>query len=272
MRRTFFAIAALAAALVLAAGCAESNPQPSPGTGDGAEYVDMGNGPVDKDDALALGDAAVPGGDIPEAHEVAPGDVTPEEDIPAPTDAVPEIDADIPGPPDIDADVPQPLDAVPDIDADVPAPTDAVPDIDADVPAPTDAVPDIDADVPGPTDVATDTDVPGSSDVATDGPGKCGDPDLYKDCKWDLPQENCVETGGTWGPGGLNPNPFCHCPTGDGGCPCHSENDCASLCLVPFDQDCSKAKAGECSPTFANFGCFCILMGPGDPPGAICID
>jgi hypothetical protein len=116
---------------------------------------------------------------------------------------------------------------------------------------------------------------PGQEDADKNGKGDvcegCGNPDLYKNCNWELPKDKCLDAGGTWGPGGLNPNSFCHCPTGDGGCPCNGPDDCVGMCIASLDVDCEKATEGACSESQATFGCFCIFMEEGKSAG-ICID
>lgn len=99
----------------------------------------------------------------------------------------------------------------------------------------------------------------------------CGDPDKYADCTADLDEAACVEAGGTFGMGGLSPIPFCLCPSGDGGCPCHDGDTCVGICYAPLDGDCQELTEGTCSDTKIMFGCFCIFQEPGEAWG-ICID
>ncbi len=99
----------------------------------------------------------------------------------------------------------------------------------------------------------------------------CGDPDEYADCEYGLDEEACAAAGGTYGVGGLSPEPFCLCPSGDGGCPCHGGDTCVGICYAPLDGDCQGLTEGTCSDTKIMFGCFCIFEQDGEAWG-ICID
>ena len=99
----------------------------------------------------------------------------------------------------------------------------------------------------------------------------CGEPGKYADCTYELEEVVCIEEGGTFGKYGLSPEPFCLCPTGDGGCPCDGPNDCVGVCWAPMDGDCQELTEGTCSETQMIFGCFCIFEEEGEAWG-ICID
>ena len=108
-------------------------------------------------------------------------------------------------------------------------------------------------------------------------PATCGDPEVmarYRDCTAAEGADACATLGGTWGPLGLSPDPFCQCPTGDGDCPCTKDSDCSTLCLAPTGadgiNDCSGLVEGTCSagPTV---GCWCRFDENGEV-SSICID
>jgi hypothetical protein len=117
---------------------------------------------------------------------------------------------------------------------------------------------------------------PTQEDFDADGIGDacdeiCGNPGMYANCEWGLDETACLEAGGSWGPGGLSPMHFCHCPTGDGGCPCHGPDVCDGMCWAPIEGDCSELTEGTCAETQAMFGCFCVFEADGQA-WALCID
>lgn len=75
-------------------------------------------------------------------------------------------------------------------------------------------------------------------------------------------QATCEAKGGTWGRGGLLPEPQCIAPSPDAGKSCSSESDCTGFCL---------ADTRTCSPTTPFFGCHAILMEDG-ARAEICVD
>jgi len=125
------------------------------------------------------------------------------------------------------------------------------------------------SDVMGPADVSEVTE----EDVWPDDVAPCGDRAKYAACEWGLEEDACKAAGGriTTGPFG---EVFCECPTGDGGCPCDSADDCVYLCLASNDYvtDCDNIKTGVCSDTNAVFGCVCVLDFDGPGPGLVCFD
>jgi hypothetical protein len=106
---------------------------------------------------------------------------------------------------------------------------------------------------------------------------ECGDPDImarYAECSSATDADACEALGGTWAPLGLNPDPICQCPTGDGDCPCSQNSDCVTACLAPTGpggiDDCAGLTEGTCAarPTA---GCWCMFDSPG-AASSICWD
>jgi hypothetical protein len=288
---------------VLASGCLESNPQPMPQGGKGADgQIDSAWYP--NADAPALMDDTTQGGGADAASETLPpspdslsdlamADLAPDAVVPDAEVTLPDLNdtAEDPGlPPDLAADE-DGLDACsPDCPGDTGS--DIEPDA-GDVPGDTLDCGPIDTDGDGLFDACDEDDDddgvldtvdvcplvsdPGQEDADQDGQGDacettCGNPDKYASCTWDLPQEKCLAEGGQWGTWGLSPIPSCMCPSGDGGCPCNSSDDCVGPCFAPLDMDCNQYTVGHCSQTKMMFGCFCIFGQEGEPPAGICID
>lgn len=98
----------------------------------------------------------------------------------------------------------------------------------------------------------------------------------FEQCRAAENEEDCAAAGGEWGPGGLSPFPLCHCPTGEGECPCDGPQDCAvGACVAPLgdgglDNPCAHAQ-GYCAAWQPQFGCYCIFQEDGQA-WAICVD
>lgn len=100
----------------------------------------------------------------------------------------------------------------------------------------------------------------------------CGDPVVmarFHTCQATRDEASCRAAGGIWDRGGLSPTPFCHCPTGQDSCVCHTRSEClghcsASLAVCP-------ATMGRCDSRAPHFGCFCTFGDDGSS-AAICVD
>lgn len=96
----------------------------------------------------------------------------------------------------------------------------------------------------------------------------------YDTCLAAQTEGACDAAGGTWGPGGFVQTPFCHCPTGQGDCPCENTGDCVAGCVAPLgdgsDGPCEGAQ-GHCAAWHVTFGCFCSFQEDGQAWG-LCVD
>jgi hypothetical protein len=107
-------------------------------------------------------------------------------------------------------------------------------------------------------------------------PTMCGDGQVmarFSACIQSSSEEACIAAGGAWHPIGLYPEPLCICPTGQDGCPCHTNADCLAGCVGPTDStlDCSSLEVGVCSTAAPYVGCYCSLDDQGHFQ-AICAD
>ncbi len=293
---------------VLSTGCLESNPQPMPQGGKNDGSIDTSWSPAEDlpaptDDTSQLGggeayaDAAAPS-DLATSEVVAPDapveDAGPDADLPPaelpdlaedPGDAADLAGQDTPGeactgdcPGDATDDLEDAPEDVGDT-GDVPGETTECGPVDTDQDGVFDGCDDDDDGdgVLDSVDVCPLVPDPGQEDADQDGQGdacdtQCGNPAKYASCSWDLSEEKCLQEGGQWGTWGLSPKPSCMCPSGDGGCPCNSSDDCVGPCYAPLDGDCSKYSVGHCSETKMMFGCFCMFGNEGEPPMGICVD
>jgi hypothetical protein len=85
------------------------------------------------------------------------------------------------------------------------------------------------------------------------------------------PQAECEASGGTWGRGGLSPEPLCFRPTPDADKPCDRAQQCAGHCLLPGTGQPTAPMPGRCSKLEPMFGCFKYLDAQGREVG-ICVD
>ncbi|MBM4371152.1 MAG: hypothetical protein FJ098_05835 [Deltaproteobacteria bacterium] len=282
------------------AACFESNPQPSPMGGDISrlEGRDQHSGPQPDTFASRDGEGGqdAAGGRADAADPDAVADL-PREDTAA--DTVPDAAADTP----LDTAADTLPDAAADTGDDHAAPdTDCTPDCPGTVCGPDGcggscgacdpgctctpegqcacSPDDLDGDgVDDATDNCPQVFNPGQEDTDGDGSGDacdppCGNPQAYASCTWDLQKSDCLAAGGQWGIWGMAPIESCMCPSGDGGCPCHSAADCVGLCWAPMEGDppCQGLTQGTCSETKMMFGCFCVFNEAGQPPAGICVD
>jgi len=74
------------------------------------------------------------------------------------------------------------------------------------------------------------------------------------------PEPECA--GGRIVHGGMSGLPLCVRPTGDAGQSCTQISDCEGYCL---------AKTNSCAPEAPMYGCFEVLLAPGDPV-TVCLD
>ena len=101
----------------------------------------------------------------------------------------------------------------------------------------------------------------------------CGDTavmDAFPACRAARTKQACVDAGGSWGPGGLTRQSFCHCPTGQGGCPCSDASDCLGYCSAEVTPRCQDIEA-TCNAWVPTFGCRCTFRSDG-PPAMFCAD
>ncbi|MBI4702488.1 MAG: hypothetical protein HY744_15320 [Deltaproteobacteria bacterium] len=106
----------------------------------------------------------------------------------------------------------------------------------------------------------------------------CGDPVAlahYPACASAGDQSSCEAAGGSWTIVGLDHEPRCLCPTGQGGCPCNRLSQCLSACVAdPVDGvfDCEGVVAGHCSPVSITVGCLCWFIDETGVPQGMCTD
>ena len=119
----------------------------------------------------------------------------------------------------------------------------------------------------------------GCPPAPTPTPPSCGDPITvarFDDCRRSENEAGCVSAGGTWGRYPYSRREGCFCPTGQGGCPCRSRDDCLSFCIAsipPGDFDsCADVEMGTCSNRSPVAGCFCTAWTATGPFGVLCSD
>jgi len=117
-----------------------------------------------------------------------------------------------------------------------------------------------------------DAAVPADAALAADA-GRCGDPDKlarFQECSQSADEASCKAAGGAWSTGPFG-EIFCDCPTGQGGCPCSSAEDCLGWCQVDDSNGCPEEGVGSCTARSALFGCVCVYY-PHTELGLVCID
>lgn len=120
----------------------------------------------------------------------------------------------------------------------------------------------------------------GCPPASTPTPLSCGDPVTvarYGDCVGSENEADCVRAGGEWGPYPYSRREGCFCPTGQGGCPCRSRDDCLSFCIASIPAggdfgDCASVEMGWCSHMSPLAGCFCAAWNANGGFGALCSD
>jgi hypothetical protein len=106
----------------------------------------------------------------------------------------------------------------------------------------------------------------------------CGDPVIvgrFGDCVRSANEAACLDAGGQWGRYQFSGREGCFCPTGQGGCPCASTDDCLSFCIasIPGDVDsCPGVEKGLCTDVSPTAGCFCTPQSTTGGFVALCND
>lgn len=110
-------------------------------------------------------------------------------------------------------------------------------------------------------------------------PPACGDPVIaarFPECVRSSDETECVSAGGQWGPYPFSQELGCFCPTGQGGCPCSTTDDCLAFCTAPIPGDfgsCAQVEMGTCGAMTPQAGCFCTPSFSGDANFiALCVD
>lgn len=100
----------------------------------------------------------------------------------------------------------------------------------------------------------------------------CAPSATYTACRSARSETDCRAAGGDWRPGGISQDPICHCPTGQGSCPCSADDSpCVDRCVVLSGGACDRLAQGTCTDVTPSFGCYCTLdFGWG--PGVLCAD